>query len=55
MLLGLAASIVLFSLLNMLYMARENRKRQSAGGFERGQAETNPELGDRSIHFRYIL
>jgi len=39
----------------MLYMARKNKERAAAGGFEKGQQETNPELGDRSVHFKYIL
>lgn len=55
-LLGLSASIVLWSALNMAYLANENRKRARAGGFEKGTAPGDDGvLGDRSVHYRYIL
>jgi hypothetical protein len=39
---------------NILFLSRENKKRERAGGFN-GEVETDPEVGDRSIHFKYIL
>lgn len=56
MLLGLSASIVLWSALNMAYLANENRKRARAGAFESGAAPGDDGVpGDRSVHYRYIL
>lgn len=53
MLLGMSASIVLWSVLNMLYLGWQNRRRARAGAV--AGAEVDGRLGDRSVHYRYIL
>lgn len=55
-LLALSASIVVWAVLNMAYLAWENKKRARAGGFEGNAAPGDDGLpGDLSVHYRYIL
>ncbi|KAL1411874.1 hypothetical protein Q8F55_002853 [Vanrija albida] len=54
--LGMAVSMIFWSVLNMLYLARENRKRAKLAESEtEAFTEEDGELGDRSAKFKYIL
>ncbi|KLT43441.1 MFS general substrate transporter [Cutaneotrichosporon oleaginosum] len=56
-LLGLCVGMGLFAAANIVYLAWQNRKRAAVGGFEKGGPEIDDqaELGDKSVHFRFIL
>lgn len=55
-LLGLSAAICFWTVLNMLYLHHQNRKRAAANGVEEDNSDVNDGvLGDRSVHFKYIL
>lgn len=57
LLLGLSVTMMVFTVLNMFYMGMKNKKRAAAGGFDphAGVIDDVATLGDRSVHFKYIL
>lgn len=56
-LLALCIAMIMFAGLNMAYLGWHNRKRAAAGGFEKGGPELDDQadLGDKSVHFKFIL
>ncbi|BEJ10861.1 hypothetical protein CspHIS471_0102830 [Cutaneotrichosporon sp. HIS471] len=56
-LLALCVGMGIFSAANMVFLAWKNRKRAAMGAFDKGGPELDDqaELGDKSVHFKFIL
>lgn len=56
-LLGLSCSMMVMACLNMAYLGAMNKRRKQRGGFDlaNGAMDDAATLGDRSVHYKYIL
>lgn len=57
LLLGLSCALIVMACLNMLYLSVINKTRKRRGGFDlaNGAMDDAATLGDRSVHYKYIL
>lgn len=56
-LLGLSVAMMVLACVNMAYLGMMNRSRKRRGGFDQanGTMDDAAVLGDRSVHYKYIL